>query len=554
MPCSTRRSSLAIRWRISQKLIFAFCLTAGIIILLLGGTLQGLWSYYLTMNCIRGNLAELKSAEELKTALAQITVPGDLGKLLDEPEKLHLNISLALQKILEYEVFLRDSQAFLVLKKDDSHDREVLAGLRFDLNSLLALSEKFHEPRVAGPGEKLSQHPLVTPLLALVTKIEKDSTMLRNKIHDDLDQSINDSRRAYQVSLWIIVPSSGIGLLMTAGLLHWFYGWIFYPIRDLEAGVSLLARGDFNHRIDVKSGDEMESLGQAFNEMTRRLRELYTDLARQVNERSRQLVRSERLASVGFLAAGVAHEINNPIAGIAFCSEALESRLKELTTIASKFSGQENHPCIVDFARYLKLIQEEAFRCKNITEKLLDFSRTTEHKREAVSLPKLVQSVLDVTMHLQNSKGKKIEIREEQPAKAWINAEEIKSVILNLVVNGLDSMDDGGILTVFIRERDGQAELAIKDTGIGMSQEVLENIFEPFFTQNRTGKGTGLGLTISHKIIQQHGGEIEASSAGPGLGSVFTVRLPLHPMGSLKPNDSTRRDAVSSGQPLMLSA
>ena len=192
---------MAIRWRISQKLIFAFCLTAGIIILLLGGTLQGLWSYYLTMNCIRGNLAELKSAEELKTALAQITVPGDLGKLLDEPEKLHLNISLALQKILEYEVFLRDSQAFLVLKKDDSHDREVLAGLRFDLNSLLALSEKFHEPRVAGPGEKLSQHPLVTPLLALVTKIEKDSTMLRNKIHDDLDQSINDSRRAYQVSL-----------------------------------------------------------------------------------------------------------------------------------------------------------------------------------------------------------------------------------------------------------------------------------------------------------------------------------------------------------------
>jgi signal transduction histidine kinase len=202
----------------------------------------------------------------------------------------------------------------------------------------------------------------------------------------------------------------------------------------------------------------------------------------------------------------------------------------------------------------LKLIQEEAFRCKNITEKLLDFSRTTEHKREAVSLPKLVQSVLDVTMHLQNSKGKKIEVREEQPAKAWINAEEIKSVILNLVVNGLDSMDDGGILTVFIRERDGQAELAIKDTGIGMSQEVLENIFEPFFTQNRTGKGTGLGLTISHKIIQQHGGEIEASSAGPGLGSVFTVRLPLHPMGSLKPNDSTRRDAVFSGQPLMLSA
>lgn len=545
---------MAIRWRIRHKLIFAFCLTAGIIILLLGGTLQGLWSYYLTMNSIRGNVAELKTAEELKTALSKMALPGDLGKLLDDPEKLHRDITQALQKILEYEVFLRDSQSFLVMKNEDAHEKEVLAGLRSDLNAFQTLSEKFHEPRVTGPGDKLSQNPIIESLRILITKMEKESTMLRDKIHNDLDHSINDSRRHYQISLWIIVPSSAFGLLLMAGLLHYFYGWIFYPIRDLEAGVSLLARGDFNHRIEVKSGDEMESLAQAFNEMTRRLRELYTDLARQVNERSRQLVRSERLASVGFLAAGVAHEINNPIAGIAFCAEALESRLKELTLLANKSSGQENHPCIVDFARYLKLIQEEAFRCKNITEKLLDFSRTTEHKREAVSLPKLVQSVLDVTAHLQNSKGKKIEIKEEQHANAWINAEEIKSVILNLVVNGLDSMDDGGILTIVIREKDGQAEVAIKDTGIGMNQEVLENIFEPFFTQNRTGKGTGLGLTISHKIIQQHGGEIEATSEGMGRGSVFTIRLPLHPMVSTKTNESMRRDGVPSGQPLLVSA
>lgn len=545
---------MAIRWRIRHKLIFAFCLTAGIIILLLGGTLQGLWSYYLTMNSIRGNVAELKTAEELKTALSKMAVPGDLGKLLDDPEKLHRDITQALQKILEYEVFLRDSQSFLVMKNEDAHEKEVLAGLRSDLNAFQTLSEKFHEPRVTGPGDKLSQNPIIESLRILITKMEKESTMLRDKIHNDLDHSINDSRRHYQISLWIIVPSSAFGLLLMAGLLHYFYGWIFYPIRDLEAGVSLLARGDFNHRIEVKSGDEMESLAQAFNEMTRRLRELYTDLARQVNERSRQLVRSERLASVGFLAAGVAHEINNPIAGIAFCAEALESRLKELTLLANKASGQENHPCIVDFARYLKLIQEEAFRCKNITEKLLDFSRTTEHKREAVSLPKLVQSVLDVTAHLQNSKGKKIEIKEEQHANAWINAEEIKSVILNLVVNGLDSMDDGGILTIVIREKDGQAEVAIKDTGIGMNQEVLENIFEPFFTQNRTGKGTGLGLTISHKIIQQHGGEIEATSEGMGRGSAFTIRLPLHPMVSTKTNESMRRDGVPSGQPLLVSA
>lgn len=545
---------MAIRWRISHKLIFAFCLTAGITILLLGGTLHGLWSYYMTINSIRSNLAELKTAEDLKTSLSKFTTPNNLTKLLDESEKLQQDIAISEKKILDYELLLKDSQVSFFGSSTENKEPSILAELRADLSTLLKLIDKFHEPQVIGPGDKPGQNPALDSMRTLLTKINKDCTLLRDKIHNNLDQNINASRRHYQISLWIIVPSSGFGLLLMAGLLHSFYGWIFYPIRDLEAGVSRLAKGDFNYRIDVKSGDEMESLGQAFNDMTRRLRELYTDLARQVNERSRQLVRSERLASVGFLAAGVAHEINNPIAGIAFCSEALESRLKELTALAQTITGKENPTCIADFAKYLRLIQDEAFRCKNITDKLLDFSRTSEHKRDPVNLSTLLHAVLDVTHHLQISKGKKILITEEQPINAWINAEEIRSVVLNLIVNGLDSMDDGGVLSISIKEKDGQAELAIKDSGVGMNQEVLENIFEPFFTKNRTGKGTGLGLTISHKIIQQHGGEIEAFSDGLGQGSVFTIRLPLHPNQNSSNISSNRNDSEPVRKSLALSA
>jgi signal transduction histidine kinase len=262
------------------------------------------------------------------------------------------------------------------------------------------------------------------------------------------------------------------------------------------------------------------------------LHALYSDLARQVNERSRQLIRSERLAGVGFLAAGVAHEINNPLASIAFCSEALEARLADLLR-QLRPAGRAAEDLEV-FTRYLRMIQEEAFRCKSITESLLAFSRTSERRREPTDLRGLVQSVLDVTQHLHNHRGKQItfEVAPAEPdgtVSAWVNAEEIKSVVLNLVTNALESMDEGGHLVIRLRQADDRAEVAFTDNGCGMTSEVLENIFEPFFTRSRTGKGTGLGLTISHRIIHQHGGEIEASSPGAGQGSTFVVRLPIQP-------------------------
>ncbi len=158
----------------------------------------------------------------------------------------------------------------------------------------------------------------------------RTSNDLNSVIYQRNRRSDSAVAQRLKLTLAFVIGTCIVAVLLMAGLVRFFYRWVCYPIRDLEAGVGRVAKGDFEHKIEVHSGDEIEDLAKAFNDMTGRLHDMYRDLAQQVNERSRQLVRSERLAGVGFLAAGVAHEINNPLASIAFCSEALESRLADL--------------------------------------------------------------------------------------------------------------------------------------------------------------------------------------------------------------------------------
>jgi signal transduction histidine kinase len=238
------------------------------------------------------------------------------------------------------------------------------------------------------------------------------------------------------------------------------------------------------------------------------------------------------MVSVGFLAAGVAHEINNPLASILFCSEALERRLQEvMSAVAANTRGAPVAETEV-LARYLKMIQQEALRCKEITTKLLDFSRTGDRRKEPADIGGLIRGVLEVAKHLPASRGKAVTFEPTGYVVAPVNAQDLKSVILNLVVNALDSMDDGGRLGISLTTNGGYAEMVFADSGCGMAPDVLQNIFEPFYTKSRTGKGTGLGLFISHQIVDQHGGTITASSTGPGTGSTFTVRIPLQQAGS----------------------
>ncbi len=517
---------MARPWRIRHKLMLGLGLVVGIMALLLGGTLIGLLSYMATMKSMDSKLVELQVAGEFRDAmnrLAQTDASPD-PPYEEQRQSLQAKIEDAQKALTKYR-----EQLQFTLDRHRDPDGGYNEKLQID-----ALEEHFGRLNDAinqAATPRANAQSGITPLRSRpdvdeeITVLMRTTDSLQLAIYNDLNHRITASKGYYKASLTIVLSTSILGILLMAGLLRFFYGWVFYPVRDLEAGACRVAQGDFEHRIEVHSGDEMEELAEAFNNMTGRLCEIYRDLNRQVNERSRQLVRSERLASVGFLAAGVAHEINNPLQAITLYSGALEGRIADLAEPAdgAPLVSAEEHEVI---GRYLKTIVEEALRCKRITERLLEFSRGGERHRELVDLTDLVQSVLDVAQPLPNCKGKTILFEPAGEVHAWANADEIKSVVLNLVVNALHSMDEGGRLTIKLRAAPDMAELTLTDTGCGMAGDVLENIFEPFFTRSRSGKGTGLGLTISHRIITQHGGEIEAASPGPDQGSTFTVRLP----------------------------
>jgi signal transduction histidine kinase len=494
-------------------------LVVAMMVLLIGGSLYGLASYRSVMGTYQSKLEELSSAVILKAGIAKLKQPPRIPA--QQADEISERVQEALKFLSVYQAKLNDT---IGRGRGDGEKEQLYAkALQKDLETVSQALKDEARPK-ATVGRRPDLLDTDSAVRVKMDDAERNVNDLIDGIMVELEHSFESTKAQARLSIIFVSCTGVFAVLLMFGLLRTFYRAVGQPLRQLELGVSRVAKGDFQYRIDIKSGDEIEDLARAYNQMADKLGAIYDNLAQQVNERSRQLVRSERLAGVGFLAAGVAHEINNPLAAILFSSEALESRLSELL-LRIPLASQDRET----IAKYLKMIQEEAFRCKEITQKLLAFSRGGELKREPTNLVDIMQGVLDMVQHLQNSKGKSIDFRPIVPMLAWVHAQEIKQVFLNLVVNALESMEDGGVLTISQQFGAGQVELIFKDTGCGMESEVLENIFEPFYTRSRTGKGTGLGLSISHRIITQHGGEIEATSAGPGKGSTFAVRLPIDP-------------------------
>lgn len=229
--------------------------------------------------------------------------------------------------------------------------------------------------------------------------------------------------------------------------------------------------------------------------------------------------RAEKLAAVGRLAAGVVHEINNPLATIAACAEALEQRVEEGAFGESEASA--------DLDEYLGLIKSEAFRCKSITTGLLDFSRLRTGNRDPLDIGEILRSSANLVSH--QKRGDRIEIeldidKDLPPVKA--DGGQLQQAVIALATNAIDAMPDGGKLTFRAFTQQKRVALEIEDTGVGIPTQDMSKVFDPFFTTKEVGKGTGLGLAVCYGIITDHGGRLSVRST-VGKGTTFTIFLPV---------------------------
>jgi two-component system, NtrC family, sensor kinase len=337
-------------------------------------------------------------------------------------------------------------------------------------------------------------------------------------------QRAADAKRHLTLLVISLVCSTIVVCGVVLGILQ--YRGVVKPLRHFNQAVQRVAAAQFTQRIDERGPDEFAALARDFNRMAQELDDFYHQLEAKVTQKSKELLRSERLASLGYLAAGVAHEINNPLGIIAGYAEYSLDQIKRRSADAQ--SGD------AELIQSLQVICDEAFRCKDITSKLLALARQGDEDRRAVCLPDIADRVVSIIGGLRAYRDRTLTVATEpQPPREQLCVSAVEAqmqqVVLNLTLNALEAtVPQTGQVRIDLGRRNGAVELCVSDNGRGMTPQTLGHVFEPFFTDKRGSRqaGTGLGLSITHRIIESHGGTITAHSDGPGKGSRFVVSLP----------------------------
>lgn len=360
--------------------------------------------------------------------------------------------------------------------------------------------------------------------------------------HIELGLSLDAVNKAIGEAIFATYLLMALVLVGTIILLTFIVGAVTRPVRSLVQATDKISKGDLTQKVEISQRDEIGHLAETFNRMieslkqsrdeieqyNRTLEEKIIERTLQLEEAQAQLIQSEKMSAIGQLAAGVAHELNNPLGGILgyaqFTLEKLQKNVPEKTTAKE----------VQSYIRYVTDIEAQARRCKTIVQNLLKFSRSSRTVDfDEVDVNKALEETLTFVGHQLHLNQIDLEITLD-PNLPHIqgNVGQLQQVFTNLIINAMHASQQGSKIHISSRyspalgEFGGAVELMFTDHGHGIKEEHLKKIFEPFFTTKEIGKGTGLGLSVSYGIVKEHGGEITVQSV-VGQGSTFIIVLPI---------------------------
>jgi two-component system, NtrC family, sensor kinase len=342
------------------------------------------------------------------------------------------------------------------------------------------------------------------------------------------DAALRNSERQMQYGLF----ATGLAVLLLSFALLW--GLVMRPVKRLRQAMERAGRGDLGARVPVRTGDEMGDLARSWNAMTGELQKARGDLegmnrtleqrvqekTEQLEHTHRQMVVFEKMASLGKLAAVVAHEINNPLAGIRTYARLLRRQL------AGADKTPPSSEQLKETDRILEMVDSEAGRCGDIVRNLLAFSRQAGARFAPEDVAAIVERCRLLLNHQAEMLGVTLEARTDvELPRVVCDAAQVQQMLLALAMNALEATPSDGRVSLEARRDGDGVRLLVADTGWGIPKEHLDRIFEPFFTTKEAGKGVGLGLAVVYGIVSGHHGTIAVESE-PGRGTTFTVRLP----------------------------